>query len=244
MIIYAPYLSIFEEQNNKYDNYIYFYLSFLTFFIKKYLLLRLYMKPQKHTSMPSVTPSSKDVKYIDGIAQQDDKIITVIIDEFLPKIKAYIISKGGSPMDAEDIFFNALMVVFRKVKESDFKLTSGFFNYLISICRNLWLKECRVKSRDSGVTIEDNMVSIDEEREIEELASKELRYQLIAEKIEELSARCKQMIIMAQQGAKPEAIMKVMGFASKNTASKEKSKCKKKLIEKVQADSRYKMLTI
>jgi RNA polymerase sigma factor (sigma-70 family) len=55
-----------------------------------------------------------------------------------PMIRKLIRSKGGNSKDAEDIFQEALIILIRKAKDKDFKLTAQLSTYLFSVCRFLW----------------------------------------------------------------------------------------------------------
>lgn len=58
-----------------------------------------------------------------------------------PKVEKLILSKGGTKADAQDVFQEALIVLYRKVTSTKFELTSQLSTYLI-IC-----------SRDFGICV-------------------------------------------------------------------------------------------
>lgn len=65
---------------------------------------------------------------------QDDKALNALYGRF-PMIRSLIRSKGGEVKDAEDIFQEALIILVKKIRSSDFVLTAQLGSYLYSVCR-------------------------------------------------------------------------------------------------------------
>src|SRR5579872_5820157 len=63
----------------------------------------------------------------------------------LPPIRKHIRNNGGNRQDAEDIFQEALIILCRKVRETDFVLTAQLSTYLFRVCHLLWKDELRKK---------------------------------------------------------------------------------------------------
>ena len=66
-----------------------------------------------------------------------DKAFYKLYADF-PKVKKMILAKGGTKDDAQDIFQEALIILYKKVNESEFKLTSKIGTYVYSVSRFLW----------------------------------------------------------------------------------------------------------
>jgi len=81
-----------------------------------------------------------DDAIIDGLKKRDNGIIRYIYKEYYPTIKFLITTNSGTETDAEDVFQDALVVLYRKIAKGNLVLTSSFKTFLYSICRNLWLQ--------------------------------------------------------------------------------------------------------
>ncbi len=64
-----------------------------------------------------------------------------------PKVLAHIKSNSGSEDEAKDVFQEAMVILFRKLKEKEFVLTSTISTYLIGISKNLWFQILRKSKR-------------------------------------------------------------------------------------------------
>ena len=58
-----------------------------------------------------------DQRYIEGILSDDDKILREIFKEFYPPIKKYILKNNGSTSDAQDLFKEALKIIYLQSKD-------------------------------------------------------------------------------------------------------------------------------
>jgi DNA-directed RNA polymerase specialized sigma24 family protein len=82
-----------------------------------------------------------DEQILKGILRHDNLILQYIYKQFYYKVNLFIKKNSGNEDDANDIFQEAIIVIYRKLKESDLVFeTSSFQGYLFSVCRFLWLK--------------------------------------------------------------------------------------------------------
>ncbi len=182
--------------------------------------------------------ANKDQHYLQGLKKQGEDVLHEIYDNYFPGIKSHVINNSGNDEDAEDIFHDALIVIYRKVKNDSLELTSSFHTYLFAICKNLWLKKLKRKKRKSGVTIEDAEVLTilnDSEQEIETTE----RFALYREKFQLLGADCQKLLLLYFDKTNMEDIAKAMGFGSEGYARKRKFQCKEKLTKLIKADERF-----
>jgi DNA-directed RNA polymerase specialized sigma24 family protein len=79
-----------------------------------------------------------DQKIIELLRTGESGLALNSLYKHFPMIRKLIRSKGGNTKDAEDIFQEALIILIRKAKDKDFKLTAQLSTYLFSVCRFLW----------------------------------------------------------------------------------------------------------
>lgn len=181
----------------------------------------------------------RDDEYLAGIRKSDPRILNRIYQDFFPRIANAIRQNSGYETDARDIFQDALVVIFKKARDPEFRLTSSFYTYLYAVSRNLWLKKLRKKDRD-WVTIDREMESIDDGPELlDEEIRLEAQYQLYRRKLKELGDQCRELLLLSLSGMRVAEIVKKMGFSSEGYARKRKFKCKEQLIKLVRKDPEF-----
>src|ERR1700756_864038 len=122
-----------------------------------------------------------DDKIIELIRKGDtDKAFLTLYKHF-PMMRKMILSKGGKKEDAEDIYQEALIILYRKVNEPQFKLSSKISTYLYSICRFLWKDELKKRNKMPAAGFDEN-IDTNEEEGIAETVEKENKIK-IAEKV-------------------------------------------------------------
>ena len=72
-----------------------------------------------------------------GILEGNERIIKFIYRKNLPAITNYVTSNSGSDSDAEDIFQEALIVIYQKLRDDKLILRASLSTFIFSICKNL-----------------------------------------------------------------------------------------------------------
>lgn len=172
------------------------------------------------------------------ILKGDTDTLTNLYRECFPSIKQFIIKNSGDIEDAEDVFQEALVILYRKIKEDSLVLKCALSTYIYSICRNMWLDRLRRKSRTIGV--------IDGEQEIVDLGDdiittihKNDQYALYQKHFQSIGKGCQKLLTLFFEGKKMQFITQAMGFGSEGYTRKRKFKCKEKLINSIQNDPTY-----
>ena len=175
--------------------------------------------------------------YIKGLQQKDTKVLQAIYKNFAPRIEQHIKGKGGSSDDAKDVFQDALMVIYNKVKAGDFELTSQFYTYLFGVCHFVWDRK-RKKKANITVTIpdDDRLINLDD---IEQDIIQRERHTVFRQNFLKLESFCKQLLQYFYDRKNMEEIAQSMGLKNEHTARNRKYRCQKKLEELVKADVRY-----
>lgn len=163
----------------------------------------------------------KDKELITQIKKGDEKALDYIYRKNFKSIIKMVLNNKGTEDEAQDIYQDALIVLWQKVQKDDFVLTSKLSTYLYAICKNLWLKELERKSRLVGTE--------KDEVEFINLEQKE-RIKIIHDCIDSLGDTCKKVLTYYYfDGMSMLEIAKKLGFANADTAKTKKYKCKKEL---------------
>ena len=178
--------------------------------------------------------------YIKGLREKDPNVLRAIYRNYAPRIERHVMGNGGSSDDAKDVFQDALMVLYQKVKASDFMLTSQFFTYLFSISHYIWDRK-RKKKANQTVTIHDDDRLIDVDNIEQDIILRE-RHNVFRQNFMKLGIFCQQLLQHFFDSKNMKEIARLMGLKNEHTARNRKYRCQKKLEELLQADERYQEL--
>lgn len=189
--------------------------------------------------MATTDTKAIDHQYITGILNHDKKILEKIYQEYLSKITTMVKRNNGSADEAKDIFQEAIIIIFRRAKESDFELTQSFYSYLYAVSRFLWLRQLKKKHRQE-VPLDMAPPPKDTQDIMKEIEERE-RKVLFQEKLEELGEECRKVLQQFFQGIPLKQIAAKLNY-TESYIKKKKYNCKESLVKKIQADQRFKEL--
>lgn len=150
---------------------------------------------------------------------------------YFPVIKKLVLKNNGNSQDAEDIFQEALIILFKKAQSDNFILTSSLNTYLYSICRFLWNDELKKKNKIIEVDIEKNQ-SLLKEDVFENYYKDEIENKLAEKAFNQLGERCKQLLTLFY--FKKQSIKEIafnFKFSSEKVAKNQKYRCIEKAKE-------------
>ena len=90
-----------------------------------------------------------DSELVEAISQKDmlEQAILQLYQEHAAITRSFIMGKGGTSQDADDIFQETVVAFIDSVQKEKFRQESGVRTFLISISKNLWYNEIRRKQR-------------------------------------------------------------------------------------------------
>ncbi len=179
-----------------------------------------------------------------GILRNDNLVLQYIYKQFFYKVNSFIKNNSGEEDDASDIFQEAIIIIFRKLKEDDSLFENRPFpTYLYSVCRFLWLKQLesrRIEKEKVSETLPFQEDYYDDN--LSELAVKNERYSLYQKHFKSLSSDCQKIMQMFFEKIPLKQIAQIMGYKSEKYAKKRKYKCKELLINRIKQDADYKKI--
>ncbi len=95
-------------------------------------------------------PEFNEKEILLGLAGNDRKAIETLYRDHFNMIQTLIINNNGSSEEAKDVFQEAMIVLYEKVRSGTFELNCQIKTYLYSVCRRLWLKRLQQMSRFSN----------------------------------------------------------------------------------------------
>lgn len=188
--------------------------------------------------------SFSDEQMLKGILRHDNMVLSYIYKQYYYKVNAFIRKNSGSEEDVSDIFQEAIIVIYRKLKENDLLFeTRSFETYLFSVCRLLWLKSLRnIKTEREKIN---ESLPFNEEvydDDLNNVIEKNERYLLYQKHFRNISTDCQKILQMFFDKVPIRQIAQMMGFKSEKYVKSRKFKCKELLIERIKQDTEYKKL--
>ncbi len=174
-----------------------------------------------------------------GIRSNNDIILAHIYRSFFQQIKFYVNNNNGTTEDAQDVYQEALIVIYRKLITEDLKINNCSFNtYLYSVCKLLWLKQLE-KKRIKIDEYAENEEIIDMDDDIIEVYERSDRFKLFQKHFKSLQKDCQRVLTLSLEKTSLKDISKIMGYKSEKYAKKRKYQCKERLINQIKKDPKY-----
>ncbi|WP_433814005.1 RNA polymerase sigma factor [Flavobacterium johnsoniae] len=166
-----------------------------------------------------------DNALIEDLKMGESKSYRLLYQFYFPSIALYVKQNQGNNEDAEDVFQEAIIVLFQKVNEPQFVLTSSLKTYLYAVSKNVWLK----KLRDNKIKIINDELSLsDYKNEIVsfEMEPENLREEKLENWLQKITSHCQNILKALFFYEMPmQNLMIKMGWKNKHSASNQKHKC-------------------
>jgi RNA polymerase sigma factor (sigma-70 family) len=178
---------------------------------------------------------------IEGIKNRENDVLTYIYQNYFQMIKSYILKNCGDEEDARDVFQEALIVIFKKVKSDLLVLNCSFQSYLFSVSRFLWLQQIELRKISLKERLDDHK-PVDIGDDIFQISVENERYNLYRHHFDKLGDECREILSMFLDKVPLKTIADKLGLKTEKYAKKRKYQCKEVLINNIKNDLRYRHL--
>ncbi|HWB91804.1 MAG TPA: sigma-70 family RNA polymerase sigma factor [Puia sp.] len=170
---------------------------------------------------------TNEQKLLEGLAHNDRKAIETIYRQHYNMVQSLILSNSGYPDDARDIFQEAMIVLYEKVRSGSFELNSQLKTYLYSVCRRLWLKRLsQAQKIPVSPEVENLEQTVPVEEELERHEQRSRDFQLMETSLGSLGEPCKSLLVAYYFGNKSMVeIAGDFGYTNADNAKNQKYKC-------------------
>ena len=170
-------------------------------------------------------PEPYEQGLLKGLAEGDKRTIEIIYKDHFNMIQSLIINNNGSADDAKDIFQEAMIVLYEKVRSGSFELNCQLKTYLYSVSKRLWLKKLSANNRYviSGADLEP---SFPVEEEVEAHEKRDAEFDMMEKAIASLGEPCKSLLeayYLNKQNM--QVIAATFGYTNADNAKNQKYKC-------------------
>ena len=168
---------------------------------------------------------SNEKALLQGLARSDKKAIEIIYRENYNMVQSLIINNSGSTDDAKDIFQEAMIVLYEKVRSGTFELNCLIKTYVYSVSRRLWLKRLQQMNRYVPA-IENLQETVPVEEDVEENERINSEFQAMEKAISSLGEPCKSLLEAYYLEKKSmQEIALFFGYTNAENAKNQKYKC-------------------
>ncbi len=173
------------------------------------------------------TPTDSEIVF--GILNNSESAIKRLYVAYFPMVLQLIINNSGTPDDAKDIYQEAVIVLYNKIKKGDFELNSKLKTFLYSVCRRLWLKRLSQMSRYGG-DLKDFQEHVPVEDEVEDENERNLQFSKMQSALGLLGEPCKTIIEdFYINNRSMQDICERFGYTNADNAKTQKYKCLQRL---------------
>lgn len=162
---------------------------------------------------------------LQGLNQHDRRAIETLYKENYNVIQALIINNSGTTDDAKDIFQEAMIVLFQKVRSGSFELNCQIKTYIYSVSRRLWLKRLQQQNKFTlGGDHSQDVVIVEED--IEEQEKRNAEFAIMEKAMVSLGEPCKTLLEAFYINKKTmQEIATTFGYTNAENAKTQKYKC-------------------
>jgi RNA polymerase sigma factor (sigma-70 family) len=171
----------------------------------------------------------------------DNLVLDYLYTNLLPKVRNYITLNKGNKQEADDIFQDAVIIMYKKIKSGEALEIQSIDALMYYICKNLWINRVTKLNKNTNVEqinpIEDNAANA-----LENLLENE-KNNAFMQLFELAGEKCKQLLLFSiYHKLSTDEIAKKMQFTSANAAKTHLYRCKQKLVELVEQDHTLKSI--
>lgn len=173
-----------------------------------------------------------DEELVQEIARGNNLAVSYFYNREYENCKRHILKNNGDEADAESVYQEAFIVLFKKLKKPDFQLTGALGGLLYMIVRNQWLNELRKRRKLPLEELHDGRQDVDTEAENKFFHE---FYPYVEQGLEQLDDTCRELVSkryglgVDRQKMSMEKVAEDMGYASSGSVRQAKHRCLRKL---------------
>lgn len=181
--------------------------------------------------------NNNDFKILESIrVGGNDKVLAYLYDKPLQKIRKYILSNNGTKEDANDIFQDAVIILFNQVKKNKYDEKFEIDGFLYSVARNLWIDKMRREKRIVAENFIEGTHHSDFSDHLKDLIVKE-KSDALRKTFERLDEKCRKILLyVIYEKLSMKEISEKMGYLNENVAKANHYRCKQYLSKMVKDD--------
>jgi RNA polymerase sigma factor (sigma-70 family) len=180
--------------------------------------------------MTSLLTSTSAPALRQALLANREQVLTRLYRQAFPTVRRHVSQHGGSAQDAQDIFQDALVILYEQAVSEKLLLTATAVTYVVSIARNLWRHEQYRRARHPH----DALAEDQNQAPAEPTATAEDAGFAVLDYVERLGEKCKSILLGFYYFQQPlTQLAAVHQFRSVRSATVQKFKCLERLRQSV-----------
>lgn len=173
--------------------------------------------------------SLADEEIIGGLISGDRQALEALYSNYFPLVLNMIVRNSGTEDEAKDVFQEAVCILYDKIQQGGFTLSSKLNTYLYAVSRHLWLKQ--LNSKEWGVMdIRDMEEPIELKADLHLHQEKEMQFEQMERALEKLGDPCKTILTdFYIDGKSMVEISEKFAYTNADNAKNQKYKCLQRL---------------
>jgi RNA polymerase sigma factor (sigma-70 family) len=174
-----------------------------------------------------------------GLKDRDKDVIKYIYRNNFQQIRHMILSNSGTAMDAEDVFQDAMLIIYQKTGSGLSELSCSFTTFLYAICRNIWFHRLEHKGKQPLIRDISELESVAESHNQDSIMLENEQFRLFHHHFEKLSESDRKVLNLFMKKVPLKEIARIMGYKSVAYAKVRKYLTKEKLKNSILSDPSY-----
>lgn len=177
--------------------------------------------------LSSSVPTDREV--VLGILNNSEEALNKLYIGYYPMVLQFILNNNGDEDDAKDVYQEAIIVLYNKIKSGNFELSSKLKTYLYSVSRRIWLKKLAQHSKKANNIADfEDVLAVDED--VEQHEQKDMQFDKMKNSLESLGEPCKTIIEdFYIHNLSMQDICEKFGYTNSDNAKTQKYKCLQRL---------------
>lgn len=177
--------------------------------------------------LSSSVPTDREV--VLGILNNSEEALNKLYTGYFPMVLQFILNNNGDEDDAKDVYQEAIIVLYNKIKSGNFELSSKLKTYLYSVSRRIWLKKLtQMSKKTNNIADFEDVLAIDEDIETHE--QMDMQFDKMKVALESLGEPCKTIIEdFYIHNLSMQDICEKFGYTNTDNAKTQKYKCLQRL---------------
>lgn len=177
------------------------------------------------------SPINTEQQLLAALAAGERQATAQIYQQHYPIINGWLIKNGGASADTSDLFQEAMVVLFGKAQDKDFRLTCSIGTYLLAVSKHLWYKKLQKQGRDPVILEDDFSREEDEgglayEDDLNVHHEREVHYELLNTALDQIGEPCRSLLKAFYHHDKSmQEIAADFGYTNPENAKNQKYKC-------------------
>jgi len=180
-----------------------------------------------------------DLEIIQGIRAKDNQTLKYLYDSYFGMIYEMVSKNQGNEADARDIIQEAIILIYKKIRDGSFQLTTTFGSYFFSVCWNIWMRELRRRQTEIEYISEYLYFEESVNDQVVDEYEQQQRYLLYQEHFRKLGKDCQKLLKLFLKKRPLKEIARKMGHRSEKFTKKKKYLCKEQLVQSIKSDKRF-----